>query len=215
MLSEESGRKLVSISRRIVEEIAENNEIDISKMNEENVREEIKKFIQEDGDKKLNEKFGVFVSIKNSDNNSLRGCIGFISPSPLWESVQHVAVLSAFCDPRFTPLKKDELDNVIFEISVMTEPVLISGDSLEEMKEKIKIGRDGLIIINGNYNGLLLPQIAVENNMNVDEFLEALCSKANLTKDFLRDENTSILKFECQIFAEKEPSGEIIQIKNF
>jgi len=160
----------------------------------------------------LNEKRSVFVTIKNSDY-ALRGCIGFISPIPLYEGVQRVAISAAFKDPRFSPLEKSELENVIFEVSVMTEPTLVSGQTLEELAEKIKIGRDGLIISNEPYSGLLLPQVPVEQKWDVGLFLENLCYKAEMTPDFLSDENTKLWKFQCQIFAEKEPKGKIEEVK--
>ncbi len=209
MISLENGKRLVRISRHIAEKIIKDN-------NEDKVqRSEIKKYIERTNNKDLNEKHGVFVTIKNFKTNLLRGCIGFISPSPLWETVQCAACLAAFGDPRFSRLTKDELYDVVFEVSVMSEPMLVSGKTLGDRKKKIKIGRDGLIIINGMYNGLLLPQVAVKHNMSVDDFLVSLCHKANLTKEFLEDENTKLLKFQCQIFEEQKPNGKITEIKIF
>lgn len=162
--------------------------------------------------KKLNERRGVFVTIKRNSDQSLRGCIGFISPTPLYEGVQRTAISAAFEDPRFSPLEKEELKNVTFEISVMTEPTLISG-SLKEIKKKIKIGHDGLIISNGPYSGLLLPQVPIEQKWDIDKFLYNLCYKAGITPEFLHDENTKLWKFQCQIFTEQGPKGKIEEIK--
>jgi uncharacterized protein (TIGR00296 family) len=199
MFDLESGVLFVKVARTAVEKFFENKCLELEKTR----------------NKKLNQKRGVFVTIKKTSDHSLRGCIGFISPAPLYESIQRAAVSAAFQDPRFQSLAKKELENVTFEISVMTEPVLVSGD-LEELKQKIEIGRDGLIISNGPHSGLLLPQVPIEQNWDIDEFLHNLCHKASLTPDFLKDENTKLWKFQCQIFTEREPSGHIeeIEIKN-
>lgn len=199
MFDLESGALFVKVARTAVEKFFENKCLELEKTK----------------NKKLNQKHGVFVTIKKTSDQSLRGCIGFISPTPLYESVQRAAVSAAFQDPRFEQLSKDELENVTFEISVMTEPVLVSRD-LEELKQEIEIGRDGLIISNDPYSGLLLPQVPIEQNWNIDEFLHNLCHKAALTPDFLKDENTKLWKFQCQIFAEREPRGHIeeIEIRN-
>ncbi len=57
---------------------------------------------------RLEETRGVFVTLKKDDK--LCGCIGFVmGVKPLYQTVREVAVASAFQDPRFCPLKEDEL----------------------------------------------------------------------------------------------------------
>lgn len=197
MLNLEEGALLVEAARNAVTGFLEKGALKLEKTK----------------NKKLNERFGVFVTIKKSDQHSLRGCIGFISPMHLYETVQRAALQAAFKDSRFPPLQKDELNDVIFEVSVMTEPLLVSGKNLTEIKRKVKIGHDGLIISNGPYSGLLLPQVPIEQKWDVNEFLCNLCYKASMTPSFLEDENTKIWKFQCQVFAETEPKGEVKEIK--
>jgi len=197
MLNIEEGTSLVKSARAIVEKSYKNKGLEPKKT--QNV--------------KLNEKHGAFVTIKEFPSRMLRGCIGLITPACLYEAVQHAALSAAFKDTRFPSLQKKELGSVIFEISVMTEPTLVLGENLDELKKKIEIGRDGLIISNGYYSGLLLPQVQIEQKWNVDVFLENLCYKAGMTPDFLNDENTKIWKFQCQIFVECEPNGRIEEIK--
>ena len=168
--------------------------------------------LQKTKNKKLNEKHGVFVTIKKFTEKSLRGCIGIVSPMPVYEAAQQAAVSAAFRDPRFQPLQKNELDNVIFEVSLMTEPSLVSGENSTEMEKKIKIGSDGLMISNGPYKGLLLPQVPVEQGWDAAKFLVNLCYKAGMTPSFLNDENTEVWRFQCQIFAEASPSGEVKEV---
>lgn len=197
MFNLEEGALIVKTARAAVEKFFKNESLEPKKTK----------------NKKLNEKHGVFVTIKNFPSHTLRGCIGFISPIPLYEGVQHAAASAAFKDPRFPKLKKEELDNVTFEVSIMTEPTLVSGENSTELKKKIKIGQDGLMISNGPYSGLLLPQVPVEQKWNVDEFLYNLCYKAGMIPEFLEDKNTKLWRFQCQIFAESKPNGEVEELK--
>ena len=69
-------------------------------------------------------KQGCFVTLKIDEK--LRGCIGFPEPVfPLYKSIIESAKSAAFSDPRFLPLKKEELDEVEIEVSVLTKPELI------------------------------------------------------------------------------------------
>jgi hypothetical protein len=120
---------------------------------------------------------------------------------------------SAFSDPRFPPLSRDELDKVVFEISVLTPPEKIEFESPLELPNLIQIGRDGLILRYGPYSGLLLPQVPVEYNWDVEEYLINLSMKAGLPPDGYLYKGVEIFRFEAQIFSEKEPSGEVIEVK--
>jgi uncharacterized protein (TIGR00296 family) len=77
----------------------------------------------------------------------------------------------------------------------------------------IKIGRDGLIVERGLYRGLLLPQVPVEQRWGPEEFLEGACMKAGLMPDLWVDERTNVYTFSGQIFAEKEPRGEVYEVR--
>jgi uncharacterized protein (TIGR00296 family) len=197
MLNLENGKKLVELARSSVENYFRNKKLVIEKT----------------GDKTLNEKRGVFVTIENFPDKSLRGCIGYPSAVlPLYEAVQHAACAAAFEDTRFIPLKIEELDKITFEISILTLPKLIQAKNPEEYEKKIEIGKDGLIMQSGPFSGLLLPQVATEFGWNAKEFLENLCYKAGLTPEWVRDKNTKIWKFQAQIFCEKKPRGEIAEL---
>lgn len=163
-------------------------------------------------DAAMNEEHGVFVTIKRQDDDSLRGCIGHVAPMRLYESLQQAAIAAAFKDPRFDKLREEELDFVIFEVSVMSEPMLVPGENLLEWKKNIEVGRDGLLISNGGYSGLLLPQVPVEQKWGVDEYLNNLCRKAGMDETFLSDEDTKLWVFTCQVFKEEEPNGAVISI---
>jgi hypothetical protein len=144
---------------------------------------------------------GCFVTLHK--NNQLRGCIGFPRPiMPLFEQIIAASKAAAFEDPRFEPLDETELKDLNIEISVLTNPELIKADNQQEYVEKIKIGRDGVIIQYAGASGLLLPQVAPEYGWNVEQFLDALCEKAGLTPGTWKRKDCKIYKFKAEIFSE-------------
>jgi uncharacterized protein (TIGR00296 family) len=161
----------------------------------------------------FNENLGVFVSIHTYPSYNLRGCIGI--PKPIMSLKKSIAEASksVIKDPRFPTLSSDELDRIIIEVTILTKPEKIEIDDPEEYFSKIKIGRDGLIIESGLNSGLLLPQVPVEYNWDVKDFLSNLCLKAYLPEDAWRNIKTNIFKFSGQIFTEIEPNGNIKEKK--
>ncbi len=160
----------------------------------------------------MDEFCGIFVTLQKYPSNDLRGCIGYTEPiMPLGNAIRDVAVSSAFRDPRFSPVKKVEMKNLVVEISILTRPELIKVNNPGEYPEKITIGRDGLIVESGILKGLLLPQVPVEWKWDVEEFLSHTCMKAGLTPDCWLDKNTKIYKFSAQIFSELKPDGEVVE----
>ncbi len=144
----------------------------------------------------LKKPYGVFVTIKKY--NKLRGCIGILKPIyPLYIAVEKASIESAFNDPRFPPLKENELKKIKIEISVLSK--FYKVNSIKE----IKVGRDGLLIVNPNGSGLLLPQVAKEYGWNKFEFLKHTCIKAGLKPDCWKRKETTIYRFEAIIFGEK------------
>lgn len=127
---------------------------------------ENKRIVIEDKDMppNLKRQLGAFVTLKV--NGSLRGCIGrFISSDPLYNVVRESAISSAFEDPRFTPLTREELDKIEIEITVLGPLKKINNIN------EIVLGRDGIYIKKGSRSGTMLPQVATENKWTVDEFL--------------------------------------------
>ena len=141
----------------------------------------------------LKEPRGAFVTLHK--NGQLRGCIGHIrATSPLYKTVAEMAYAAAFEDPRFPPLRADELPYIDIEISVLT-PFRKINDINE-----IKIGKHGLMIRKNGYSGLLLPQVPVEWKWDLNEFLEHTCLKAGLRKDAWKDKDTEIYVFSAEVF---------------
>jgi uncharacterized protein (TIGR00296 family) len=145
---------------------------------------------------------GVFVTLRRK--GELRGCIGFPFPTfPLGRAVVKSALGAAFEDFRFAPLTKQELPQIRIELSVLTVPERVKVRGPSDYLEKIKIGRDGLIIRYGMNTGLLLPQVPGEQGWGVEEYLEGLCMKAGLPAETWKEKGVSIEAFQAQIFEEK------------
>ncbi len=161
---------------------------------------------------KLKEPHGVFVTL--TKDGELRGCIGHPMPTmPLIDAVIDSAISSATRDPRFPPVKPDELSKIEVEVSVLSKPEHLKVKHPREYLEFIVIGRDGLIVECEGYAGLLLPQVPVEWKWDAEEFLSHACMKAGLTPDSWLDKRVCIQKFSAQIFSEKEPNGEVEERK--
>ncbi len=165
---------------------------------------------------KLMEPCGVFVTLNRLHNGqkTLRGCIGLPYPTTsLVQAVIEAAVSAATQDPRFPQVTLEELDQIVFEVSVLTPPELVTAEKPTDYPSKIKVGKDGLIIENGYNKGLLLPQVPVELNWNNEEFLSQTAIKAGLTPDAWLLNDTKIYRFQAIIFEEATPKGEIKQKK--
>ncbi len=158
---------------------------------------------------KFEKKSGVFTTINSYPDNELRGCIGFPEPiMPLKDALIKSAIYAATEDPRFSPLNKEELDKVIFEVSLLTVPEEIKA----KIPENVEIGKDGLIVEYGFYSGLLLPQVATEYNMDQETFLDQTCIKAGLSPGCWKNSNVKVFKFQAEIFKEERPEGNIKRV---
>jgi len=141
----------------------------------------------------LSQERGAFVTL--TEHGKLRGCIGYTAPSkPLCETVRDVAALAALRDHRFQPVTARELGALEYEISVLS-PMRRVPDI-----KQIRVGRDGLLILRGDYEGLLLPQVPVEQGWSRKDFLEALCRKAGLPEGAWKDDNADVFSFTALVF---------------
>ncbi len=139
---------------------------------------------------------GVFVTIKNK--GELRGCIGHIHQEVLTvETLKEVAASAAANDPRFNSVIEDELNDIDIEITVLT-PFKKIGST-----DEIEVGKHGLFVKCGYNQGLLLPQVATENNFTKTEFLEHTCLKAGLSMDAWKEDKTDIFIFSGEVFGER------------
>ncbi|MEM0015966.1 MAG: AmmeMemoRadiSam system protein A [Saccharolobus sp.] len=199
-LDKEVGKLLVEIARRSIKE----------KFNLDNVN------LNEYKNDILNKKGLAFVTIEKISGNTttLRGCIGYVEAiAPLKNIVSQAAKAAAFSDPRFYPLKKDELSQIVIEVTILTKPEEIKVKDRWELPKVIKVGDDGLIVKKGIlYSGLLLPQVAKEYCWDEETFLAETCIKASLEPDCWLDHTVRIEKFRGIIFRETEPESKDILV---
>jgi len=192
MLSLVEGTKAVQFARQILEEYVKREKNSSPNLG-----------------KSFHQKQGVFVTLHTFPDHELRGCIGI--PLPIM-SLQDAIIESAQSvtrDPRFPPLTETELDKIIVEVTVLTKPELIKVKQPQDYPAHIDIGRDGLIVEQSFYKGLLLPQVPVEQGWDKEEFLSHTCMKAGLLPDAWVDKDIKISKFSGQIFTETKPKGTI------
>jgi len=194
-ISIEDGKILVKTARTIVTEYLKNKtKITLDKKFESN----------------YSFNSGVFVTLNNP--LGLRGCIGYPLPDrKLFDVLIEASIAAATEDPRFPPVKSEELDQITFEVTVLTQPEEILVSDPKEYPSKIKVGRDGLIVKHGLNSGLLLPQVPVEYSWTEEEFLGHTCEKANLPRDCWKGKETQIQKFEGIVFKEESPNGDIVR----
>ena len=194
-ISKKDGELIVKTARKIVTEFLQSNT-------------KIKL------DPEFNSRFsfpsGIFVTLNKKNN--LRGCIGYPLPNQsLSQALIDASISAATEDPRFNSVIFDELDEITFEVTILTPPQEIIVDNPKQYPSQIKIGRDGLIVKHSFYSGLLLPQVPIEYGWNEEEFLEHTCEKAGLEKNFWKRNDVTISKFEGIIFKEDRPNGNVIQ----
>jgi len=141
---------------------------------------------------------GVFVSLHRRRDGRLRGCIGTLLPRrQLLDAVIDNARAAAERDPRFPPLRADELPTIEIEVSVLG-PLLDVEDPQE-----IVIGRDGVVVTQGLQRGVLLPQVAVDQKWDREQFLDNVCRKADLPADAWRH-GARLERFEAIVFSEAD-----------
>jgi uncharacterized protein (TIGR00296 family) len=210
LLTLKDGITLTQFARQTIESYIYNNE---------------QLALPEAASKALLEHRGVFVTLKKRDSYGepewrLRGCIGHLQPGPnsphksisLLEATRQAALSSALQDPRFPPVQAKELDSILVEVSVLTLPEEIVIENRSELSKQISVGKDGLIVEGkGWHRGLLLPQVAPEQNWNAEEFLQGCCQKAGLHPDCYLNPDVKLFKFQAQIFAELVPNGKIVE----
>jgi AmmeMemoRadiSam system protein A len=149
---------------------------------------------------------GAFVTLRR--RGRLRGCIGqFASQKSVLQVVSYCARAAALEDPRFEPIRPEELPELELEISVLSEAQEIAF-------EEIEIGRHGLIVVRGWQRGVLLPQVAAEYRWTAERFLEETCAKAGLERDAWKDPATRVHAFTAEVFSESEFAAEPAAFKN-
>jgi len=163
-------------------------------------------------DTALLERHGVFVTLlEGTDSRLLRGCIGAPYPdAPLISQLVEVAIDAATADPRFPPVTLPEFNSrVMVEVTVLSNTEELRVEKALSYKDHIVIGRDGIIIEGLEGRGLLLPQVAVEEGFDAEEFLSQACLKAGLLPDEWLSGRVQVSRFQGQVFTEASPRGAV------
>jgi AmmeMemoRadiSam system protein B/AmmeMemoRadiSam system protein A len=132
-------------------------------------------------------------------NGQLRGCIGSMQAvEPLYKTVIDMAVAAASQDPRFKPVRPEELKDIHIEISVNT-PLRQVADP-----DEIELGKHGVVVAKGMSRGVYLPQVATETGWTKEQFLRSLCAhKAGLAPDAYKN-GATLYVFTSIVFEEGE-----------
>jgi len=180
MFTKDQERALVDIARAAVTECTSGRHVDVPSIDPAT----------------MPQASGAFVTLKR--HGQLRGCIGTLEcRAALADEVARVAVCAAREDPRFAPLRPEELEGLDVEVSVLgpLEPI----DPTDP--DAIVIGRHGLVVEQGWRRGLLLPQVATEWNWDRETFLRQTCAKAGLPPDAWRD-RARVYRFAADVFGD-------------
>jgi AmmeMemoRadiSam system protein A len=138
----------------------------------------------------------VFVSLH--DRDELRGCVGTTQDTtPVYKAIQEMAIAAASRDPRFQPVRLEELGLLTIEVSVLGPRAKM--DAIEQ----IEVGKHGLHITGGPHKGLLLPKVAVDHGWDAVTFLDKTCEKAGLPPGDWKKDRTLVEMFPAQVFDEK------------
>jgi len=153
-----------------------------------------------------NEKFiensASFVTL--NEGGRLRGCIGMLEARrPLIRDIILNSVAASTEDPRFPPVRLDELDDIIISISILTKPIKLFLKNSEDILDKLVVYKHGLIIEKGWARATFLPSVWNEIN-DKKEFLKHLCLKAGLDKDEWKKNGMDFFVYETIEFSESD-----------
>jgi len=184
-LTEEQGKFLLSVARKIIEE-------ELFGQKEQEQPDDLAPVFRE--------RRGTFATLTIDGN--LRGCIGHIIPQEsLIEGIKVNAINAAFRDPRFPAMSQKEWDRVKIEISILTDPEPLSYKDANDLLAKLRPGIDGVILGKGFYQATFLPQVW-EQLPEKEEFLTHLCLKAGLRGDAWKKGDLEVSTYQVQAFEE-------------
>ena len=143
-----------------------------------------------------------FVTLRS--DGDLRGCIGTVDAwRPLGEDVRANAVAAAFNDPRFPPLRRDELAQVSIEVSLLNAREPLPSCDEASLAATLRPGIDGVVFACARHRATFLPQVW-EQLPQPHDFLRALKRKAGLVEDFWSD-NVRISRYTVEKYCEGAP----------
>jgi AmmeMemoRadiSam system protein A len=133
---------------------------------------------------------------------ALRGCIGALEASkPLALDVCEHAVAAALEDPRFDPVRPDELAGIEVEVSRLTAPSDLPYRDPEDLLHKLRPGVDGVILRDGPRRATFLPQVW-DKLPDKAEFLDHLCAKMGASEGAWRTRHLQVQTYQVEEFHE-------------
>lgn len=188
MLTDEQGQVLIQLARQTIQE-----RLDLPVSNPVNERAL--------DDAALQEKCGVFVTLKKQ--GQLRGCIGSLSAQEsIVDGIRRHAVNAAFHDHRFPPVTAGEEAELHLDLSVLTEPEVLTYNDADDLLQKLRPDIDGVILKASNGAGAtFLPQVW-QQLAAPELFLGHLCQKAGLPDSAWRFDQLEIQVYQVQYFEE-------------
>ena len=149
----------------------------------------------------LEEDGAAFVTINKEPNEQLRGCIGSLQAyRPLYKDIIMNAQAAALRDPRFAPLRLEELPEITLEVSILSKPQPVLYDDIDDLKRKITPFEDGVVLKHHGKQATYLPDVW-EQLPKFEDFFSSLCRKANLNGGCL-SEHPEISIYRTQIYKE-------------
>jgi len=148
----------------------------------------------------LREQGASFVTL--TIRGQLRGCIGALEArQPLAADVREHAMAAALEDPRFPPVREDELSRIQIEVSSLTRPISLEYKDAADLLSKLKPHLDGVILRDGGRRATFLPQVW-EKIPDPIEFMNNLCYKMGLSDNAWRVKHLEVFIYQVEEFHE-------------
>ena len=157
------------------------------------------------------QQYGVRVSFLHYPTDSPRGShLDLDASTTVKEKVIRAAVAAGFEDPGHVSLTPFELEHVVTQVDIISEPVQLPASRTARLRE-VRLGRHGILVRYGFKWGMLMPEAAMRGNWNVKRFLEEACTAAGLHQNYWTQPSVKIYTFEVQSFREESPDGKVVE----
>jgi len=157
---------------------------------------------------RLTERRSCFATLRN--RGELRGCVGnLVAAKPLFEAVMESVSGAARRDSRFQPVRAEELDIIRIEISILSDPVVLKGESPDVLLGMLQPGRHGVLLRIGDRTSTFLPKVWDEIP-DKEEFLSRLCAKAGFEPVAWRGKDAILSVYEAEVIEDNDASADIL-----
>lgn len=150
----------------------------------------------------LNEYAACFITLLR--RGELRGCTGTLAARrPLVDEVIFTAAQTALHDPRFHPVRPDEVPSLEIEISILSPQTKIEIAARELLPQLLRPGIDGVTLTRGLKRSTFLPQVWSKIPDPID-FLEALSQKMGVPATYWKLPDTQVEIYQVEEFSDHE-----------